>query len=112
MTYTRQFKPSQLIPGLLYDITASQAVSASYALTASYFSGVVTEPYRIISGSVSATVNPTNNIFLIKQGTTPVLTVTQSGVIVLATQSVELTSPAPVGGIYFTSGSFFVGLES
>ena len=40
------------------------------------------------------------------------LTITQSGVLVLSTQSAELTGSAPVGGIYFTSGSFFVGLES
>lgn len=53
-----------------------------------------------------------DDLFLIKNATsTPVLTVSQSGVIVLATQSVELTSPAPVGGMYFTSNSFFVGLE-
>ena len=104
MTYTRQFKPSQLISGLLYDITASYAVTASYVLGAS-------DPYRIISGSMSATVSPTNNIFLIKQGTTPILTITQSGVVILATQSIELTDTAPVGGMYFTSSSFFVGLE-
>lgn len=104
MTYTRQFKPSQLLPGLLYDITASYAVTASYVLGAS-------DPYRIISGSITATVSPTDNIFLIKQGTTPILSVTQSGVLVLATQSMNLSDPAPVGGIYFTSSSLFVGLE-
>lgn len=104
MTYTRQFKPSQLISGLLYDITAS------YALTASYVLGI-SDPYRIISGSISAAVNPNDNIFLIKQGTTPILTVTQSGVVILATQSAELTNTAPVGGMYFTSSSFFIGLE-
>jgi hypothetical protein len=105
MAYTRQFKPSQLLPGLLYDITAS------YAVTASYVQGMGLEPYRIISGSTTATVNPTDKIFLIKQGATPVLTITQSGVVILATQSVALTGSAPNGGMYFTSGSFFVGLE-
>ena len=104
MTYTRQFKPSQLISGLLYDITASYAVTASYVVGAS-------DPYRIISGSTTATVSPTNNLFLIKQGTTPILTITQSGVVILATQSATLTGSAPNGGMYFTSGSFFVGLE-
>ena len=104
MTYTRQFKPSQLISGLLYNITAS------YAMTASYVAGAG-NPYHIISGSISAAVNPIDNIFLIKQGNTPILTVTQSGVVILATQSVELTNTAPVGGMYFTSNSFFVGLE-
>jgi hypothetical protein len=52
------------------------------------------------------------DIFLIKnQNNINVLTVSQSGVIVVATQSVELSSSAPNGGIYFTSNSFFVGLD-
>jgi hypothetical protein len=37
--------------------------------------------------------------------------VSQSGVIVLATQSVALSDPAPAGGIYFTSASFYVALD-
>jgi hypothetical protein len=31
--------------------------------------------------------------------------------ITVATQSIELTNPAPNGGIYFTSTAFFVGLD-
>ncbi len=100
----RQFKPGQLQPGLLYDITSSYALTASYALNQQ-------ESYRIISGSISAAVNPTDNVFLIKNGNINILSVTQSGVLVLATQSAELSGAAPVGGIYFTSSSFFVGLE-
>ncbi len=120
MTFTRQFKPSQLKSGLVYNITASLALTASYfsgsisnaiyAETASYITGI-SEPYHIVNGVTSAEVNPTNNIFLIKRGTTTILTVTQSGVVILATQSAKLTGTAPVGGMYFTSGSFFVGLE-
>ncbi len=102
---SRQFKPGQLKPGLLYDI------SASYALTASYVLGA-TEPYRLVSGSITAQVdNSGTDIFLIKNGTQTVFSVSQSGVVVVATQSVELTNPAPNGGIYFTSSSFFVGLD-
>lgn len=102
---SRQFKPGQLKPGLLYDI------SASYALTASYVLGA-TEPYRIVSGSIMAQVDNTgDNIFLIKNGAQTVFSVSQSGVVVIATQSIELTNPAPNGGIYFTSSSFFVGLD-
>ena len=97
---TRQFKPSQLKPGL-YDITASYAVSASYSQPS----------YLIITGSVFAQVNTTNNLFLIRSGSRDLLTITQSGVLVLSTQSVELSGNAPAGGMYFTSGSFFVGLE-
>ena len=94
----------------------------------------------ISTGNVSASVSPSGDIFIVKSGSynpftvsetglvtvsgsatnlflikntnnQPVLTVSQSGVIVLATQSVQLTSAAPNGGIYFTSGGFFVGLE-
>ena len=107
MAVTRQFKPSQLKPGL-YDITASYAVSASYATSASY----TPTSYLIITGSVFAQVDTSNNIFLIKSGSRNILTITQSGVLVLTTQSAELTTTAPVGGIYFTSGSLFVGLET
>lgn len=59
------------------------------------------------------TVQSSNvDIFLIKNASeTPIFTAKQDGVIVLSTQSIELTNPAPVGGIYFTSSSFYVGLE-
>ena len=39
------------------------------------------------------------------------LQVSQSGVITLATQSVALTGSTIAGSIYFTSSSFYVGLE-
>jgi len=118
--------------------SASYAVSASYASTASYVAGLTTD--RITSNTVEAIVSSSGNIFLIKSGSStfhqinqagsttltsdantvflirnfagnPILTVSQSGMIVLATQSVQLTNPAPNGGIYFTSNSFFVGLD-
>lgn len=104
---TRQFRPVQLRPGLLYDI------SASYALTASYVVGQENlSPNRIVSGSVTASVNIKNDIFLIQSASQHMFSVSSSGVVVVATQSTELNNPAPYGGIYFTSGSFFVGLES
>lgn len=96
--------------------------------------------HAIVSGSVTASVDVQDTIFLIKSGSstfftidkegsttisgsaenllliknknnTNVLNVSQSGVVVLSTQSAELTTTAPNGGIYFTSTSFFVGLE-
>jgi hypothetical protein len=39
------------------------------------------------------------------------LQVSQSGVVTLATQSVALTGSTLAGSIYFTSASFYVGLE-
>lgn len=118
--------------------SANQAVTASYALTASYVEGAASD--SIISQNVTATVYPTGSIFLIKSGSTSfiqvdqtgsvtitsdassvfliknqtgnsILAVSQSGIVVFATHSTEITSSAPNGGIYFTSSSFFVGLD-
>jgi hypothetical protein len=67
----------------------------------------------LINAQGATTIKSTaTNIFLIQnQNNVNVLTVSQSGIIVVATQSVELSNPAPNGGIYFTSNSFFVGLD-
>ena len=105
----RQFRPGQLQTGSLFDITSSFSVTASYALNAGNifpFSGSA-----IITGSLEIK-SDRNDIFIIKNfAEQPILTVSQSGVVVLATQSIELAEPAPVGAIYFTSASMFVGLE-
>jgi hypothetical protein len=111
-------KPSQLASGS-YNITGSlfgTSSYADYALTASYAlngggGGGGGDPFRITTGSISASVNIGPAIFIITQNNIPVLTVSQSGVVVFATQSQELAGPAPNGGIYFTSASFFVGLD-
>lgn len=66
-----------------------------------------------ISNQGSTTVSSSaSDIFLIKGSNNVTLfSVSQSGVITLATQSAQLTGNAPNGGIYFTSSSFYVGLE-
>lgn len=105
----RQFRPGQLRTGSLFDITSSFALTASYAQNAGNvfpFSGSA-----IITGSLEIK-SDRNDIFIIKNfAEQPILTISQSGVVILATQSIELTEPAPVGAIYFTSASMFVGLE-
>ena len=108
-------KPEQLRLGF-YEITGSlfgTSSYANYALTASYAmnGGGGGTPFRISTGSISASVNIGPAIFIITQNNIPVLTVSQSGVVIFATQSQELTGPAPNGAIYFTSSSFFVGLD-
>ena len=107
----RQFNPGQLQTGSLFNISSSYALTASFALNGG---GGNTFPFSgsaVITGSLEIISN-VNNIFLIKNfNNQPVLTVSQSGVIIIATQSAQLTSPAPNGGMYFTSGSFFVGLD-
>ena len=70
-----------------------------------------------LSGSLSVTgsfglTSTANDIFLIKNATgRTVLAVSQSGVVVFTTQSADLTGTAPNGAIYFTSSSFYVGLD-
>ena len=108
----RQFRPGQLQTGSLFNISASYAITASHALNGG--GGGNTFPFSgsaVITGSLEIR-SDINNIFLIKNfNNQPILTVSQSGVVVVATQSVDLTGSAPNGGIYFTSGSFFVGLD-
>jgi len=94
------------VPSATVAITAT---TASYALTTS--AGFPFSGSAVITGSLQIK-SDINDIFLIKNfNNEPILTVSQSGVVVFATQSVELTGPAPNGAIYFTSESFFVGLD-
>ena len=98
---------------------STTATSASFALTASYAmnggggtgNGFPFSGSAVITGSLEIKSN-VNNIFLIRNfNNQSILTVSQSGVVIVATQSVNLTGSAPNGGIYFTSGSFFIGLD-
>jgi len=95
-------------------VTAQTATSASYAATASYALGANVFPFSgsaIITGSLEIK-SDINDIFLIKNfNNQPILTVSQSGVIVVVTQSQDPTGTALNGAIYFTSASFFIGLD-
>jgi len=69
-------------------------------------------PFTVSSTGLTTISGSATNLFLIKNASNQaVLTVSQSGVVILATSSVELTGTAPNGAIYFTSNSLFVGLE-
>ena len=93
--------------------------------------------FQIASGSVSASVNISGNIFLIKSSSVNFLTITSNtttlqndlfliknssgqttftlsqSIVYYATQSAPLSNAtALAGGIYFTSSSFYVGLEN
>jgi len=107
----RQFRPGQLQTGSLYNISSSYAVTASFALNGG---GGALFPFSgsaVITGSLEIK-SDVNDIFLIKNfNNQPVLTVSQSGTIVVATQSLDPAGTAPNGAIYFTSASFFVGLD-
>jgi hypothetical protein len=115
--------------------SASFATTASYALFAANGGGATNQ---ISTGSIIASVDVSpNNLFLIKSGSNvyfnissssnttlssdlfiiknfttqqPVLTISQS-VVQFATQSIEPTGTIQAGSIWFTSSSFYVGLE-
>ena len=107
----RQFNPGQLQTGSLFNISSSYALTASFALNGGGGNIFPFSGSAVITGSLEIK-SDVNNIFLIKNfSNQTILTVSQSGIIVLVTQSAQLTSPAPYGGMYFTSGSFFVGLD-
>jgi hypothetical protein len=91
------------------EFSAGTSISASYALTSSYINPL----YQNVTVTGSLFLTSTNsNILLIKnQNNTPVLTVSQSGIVILSTQSVELIGNVPNGAIYFTSSSLYVSLD-
>ena len=69
-------------------------------------------PFTVSSTGLTTISGSAANLFLIKNASNePILTVSQSGVLTLATSSVLLSGTAPNGGIYFTSNSLFVGLD-
>jgi hypothetical protein len=76
---------------------------------------VKSSSFEVLSVKESGVVTITNNaptMFLIQNTSfAPILAVSQSGVVIFSTQSIELSTPAPNGGIYFTSASFYVGLD-
>jgi acyl-CoA thioesterase len=91
---------------------------------------------RISSGSVTASVSPIGDVFLVKSASAEFLKVTSTtttitndvflvknnanqttfavseSIVYFATQSTILTSSTIAGGVYFTSSSFYVGLEN
>ena len=99
----RQFKPGQLQTGAIYPI------SASYALTASYVTNLSQD--KITTGFITASVQQSASIFLITSASLDIFKIQDNGVVIFATQSVNLTGSAPNGGMYFTSSSFFVALD-
>ena len=134
---SRQIRPGQIQTGSLYNISASFAVTASHALNSATpfpcigdakitgsldINGNGGDIFLIRSSSVAVlsieetgAVTITNDaptMFLIRDTSfAPILAVSGSGVVIFATQSHELTNPAPAGEIYFTSNSLFVALE-
>ena len=122
--------------GGLTDITAS-FISGGLAGYITLWNTATSLTSSVMYQSGSNITANVNNFFLIKNSTTSLnvsngvqvtssvavplqinnatsqslLQVSQSGIITLSTQSVALTSSTTAGSIYFTSSSFYVGLE-
>ena len=93
---------------------ATGSVTASVDVTGDIFiiRSASYNPFTVSGTGLTTISGSAANLFLIKNASNePVLTVSQSGVVILATSSIELTGPAPNGAIYFTSNSLFVGLD-
>lgn len=102
-------KPEQLRSGS-YSISGS--FSGSFIGDGSGLTNLTNIPSpQIVFSNIIASVNVSPNIFLITSSSEEVFKIEQTGVAVLKVQSQEITDPAPNGGIYFTSSSFFVGLS-
>ena len=101
---------------------STTAVSASILITGSISAQVTTDPTQLFivkSGTtpylnISSSGNSElySNLFIVKNFTTKqaVLTVSES-IVIIATQSLDPSGTAPNGGVWFTSGSLYVGLE-
>ena len=93
---------------------ATGSVTASVDVTGDIFiiRSASYNPFTVSGTGLTTISGSSANLFLIKNASNQaVLTVSQSGVLILATSSVVLTGTAPNGAIYFTSNSLFVGLD-
>lgn len=93
---------------------ASGSVTASVNISSATF--LITSASRNIfsidnTGGVTIS-GSAQTMFLVKNSlNNNILSVSQSGVVIIATQSLDPAGTAPNGALYFTSASFFVGLD-
>ena len=119
---------------ILYPLSGS--FSGSFNGDGSGLTNLSISGNKISSGSVTASVSPigdlflvksasaeflkvtsntttiTNNVFLIKNSVNQTTFAVSESIAYFATQSSFLTGSAVVGGVYFTSSSFYVSLEN
>ena len=114
----------------------SGSFSGSFNGDGSGLTNLSIDSFQIKSGSVSASVNPIGDLFLVKSASAEFLKITSNAttmtndvfiiknnigestfiisesIAYFTTQSTELTGSTIAGGMYFTSSSFYVGLEN
>ena len=133
-TGSNTFRGNQIITGSL---NVTNGITGSLFGTASWSLNTLNPFTFIATGSVTASVNITDDIFLIKSSSVNFIRVTNNtttiqndiflikdlsnrttftisqSIVYFPTQSATLSNAvASAGGIYFTSSSFYVGLEN
>ncbi len=108
---TFPFTGSANITGSLFLVGSSSFVLSTSQITNDFFLvRNATTTLKVIDG-VQVSSSAQNPLQILNTNNNNLLQVSQSGIIILATSSIALTGTAPYGSIYFTSNSFFVGLE-
>ena len=103
----------------LWFTTASLEITGSFKVNPSSISGdiflITSASYDVLKIKDDGGIviqNSSPNILEVNDGNSnPVLTVSQSQVVIFSTQSSNPIGGAPNGGIYFTSSSLFLGLS-
>ena len=101
--------------GSVRPFIATGSISASVNIgTNIFFVNSGGQTFLNLTNQGSFTVaSSAQNVFIIKNITTnaSILTVSQSGIVRFATQSINPVGSTTAGSIYFTSSSLFIGLE-
>ena len=114
----------------------SGSFSGSFFGDGSGLTNLTVKGNEITSGSVTASVSPIGNLFLVKSASAELISITSDtttitnnifliknntgqttfkvseSIVYFANQSAPLTGSTVAGSIYFTSSSFYVGLEN
>ena len=102
---------SLLTTGSLFLIGQGSFTSLSSYTTSDFFLvRNATTTLKVIDG-IQVTSSAEIPLQIFNSSNNNLLQISQSGVVILATSSVILTGTAPNGAIYFTSSSFYVGIE-
>ena len=102
---------SLLTTGSLFLIGQGSFTSLSSYTTSDFFLvRNATTTLKVIDG-IQVTSSAEVPLQIFNSSNNNLLQISQSGVVILATSSVILTGTAPNGAIYFTSSSFYVGIE-
>ena len=102
---------SLLTTGSLFLIGQGSFTSLSSYTTSDFFLvRNATTTLKVIDG-IQVTSSAEVPLQIFNSSNNNLLQISQSGVVILATSSIILTGTAPNGAIYFTSSSFYVGIE-